>query len=912
MKSSLSFADAFSQHKDLCKQLNYHSDLYHRFDAPEISDAAYDALFKKLLALEEAFPELCTAKSPSMRVGAAPLSALAPVQHRRPMLSLNNVFDEQAFADFHRGLFDALRAADVLHLSDVFAQTLESGLVKHRQRKAAKPQTDKLKQALLRALNQSFVAQRYANEPLELAFEPKFDGVAISLEYKNRELVRAATRGDGETGEDVTANVRTIGDIPQRLPDFAPENLEVRGEILMRRDDFAALNAAIAADNAKKAAEKAAAGEKFVAKKTFANPRNAAAGSLRWLDAKITASRPLRFFAYGLYLDDAPEPMTREDLADLQFQALDGDALHDLQAVPRMDILPRHDFIDGADLHVDDAHFQPLDFRQAKPSLQKKSILSAGRAAEPEPVKSDFGDAQFLPLDLNQAQDIEKLQALADFPPKTQAQALNCLAAWGFPVSEHRGVAKNLHECFDFYQNMTHLRAQLPFDMDGVVFKVNDFAQQDQLGFIARAPKFAVAYKFAAAEVLTKVENIELQVGRHGTLTPVARLKPVEVGGVTVSNVTLNNPEDLWQKDVRVGDTVGIIRSGDVIPKLTSVKFELRAALDQDLPRFAMPQTCPECGGEIRRMSIKDEQKTSRIWQCVAGLACPAQLRQTIEHFASRSAMNIEGLGEKNVKLLLERGKIATPADLYRLRFEDLIALPSFQEDKVQNLLAEIAKSKKARFDRVLYALGIRALGEARAQQIAKIFADLPSLMAAVDAGELAAALSPILGLGDELIEQIQAFFADPVQRAWVMQLLDFGLGQMAAAPLQLEDLPEKLRHFVDPDAALPVVFEQMDLFAPSPADSQKQSILSAGKAIDLAGKHCVITGAFDSFKRDEAALLLRYCGAFLQYKINQDTDFLISGGQKNSSKTRAAEALKIPILSEQDFLAALKFKENA
>lgn len=906
-------------------QLTHHAELYHRFDAPEISDAAYDALFAELLALESRFPSLQTPDSPSLRVGAAPLAELLQVKHRRPMLSLKNVFDYQELERFYQSLVDDIQAQDFTDLSAVFSQTLEAGLIKYRERKGLKQRIDKLKNALLRALNQAFHTKMYAHAAFELAFEPKFDGLAVSLHYQNRVLVRAATRGDGEMGEDVTANVRTIRDIPLRLPDFAPENLEVRGEILMRRDDFAALNAAIAAENAKKAAENAASDKKFTAKKTFANPRNAAAGSLRLLDAKITASRPLRFFAYGLYLDETPEPIASEDLANLQFQALDGDALHDLQAVPRMDVLPRGDFVDGADLNVDDAHFQPLNFRQAKPFVQKKSILSAGHATVPDHVKDDFGDAQFLPLDLNQAQDIEKLHALTDYPPKTQAQALNCLAAWGFPVTEFRGVASSLDELIAFYEKIGSLRSQLPFDIDGVVYKLNDFALQERLGFVARAPKFAVAHKFPAEEVLTKVLAIDIQVGRQGSLTPVARLNPVEVGGVQVSNVTLNNPEDLWRKDVRVGDTVGIIRSGDVIPKLTWVILGKREMIDgkPKFPRFELPQTCPECGGEIRRMNIKNEQKTSRIWQCVSGLACPAQLRQTIEHFASRSAMDIEGLGEKNVKLLLKHGKIATPADLYRLRFDDLIGLPSFQEKSVNNLLNAIAKSKTARFDRLLYALGIRSVGEARAQQIAEIFPNLPSLLAAVDAGELAVKLAPISGVGDDVIEQMQAFFANPAQRAWVMQLMEMGLGQAAAT----EDLPEHLRHFVDQQANFPadnvalvpkakssLKNAQLDLFDQASADEQlPQPKMSAGKKTAFfAQKACVITGKLETMSRDEAALLLRYLGARVQSSISRDTDFLISGGQKQSSKTRAAEALHIPILSEQEFLAALKFKDNA
>ncbi|MBA3776041.1 MAG: NAD-dependent DNA ligase LigA, partial [Betaproteobacteria bacterium] len=572
----------------LRREIEAHNYRYFVLDAPAIGDAEYDTLFSELQALEQRYPALITADSPTQRVGSAPASLFEPVTHRLPMLSLNNAFtDEEALA------FDR-RVRETLERNEV----------------------------------------RYA-------VEPKFDGLAINLTYERGALVVAATRGDGYTGENVTANLKTVGSVPITLNVKAvPPLLEVRGEILMLKRDFAALNAA-----------QVARGERV-----FANPRNAAAGGLRQLDSRITATRRLAFFAYGV----------------------------------------------GA--------------------------VEWGGVA----------------------------------PPATHAALMHWLEALRIPVSKERTVVRGIKALLDYYHTLGGRRSELPYEIDGVVYKVDDFEQQRQLGFVARAPKYAIAHKFPAEEAVTEVVAIDVQVGRTGAITPVARLKAVFVGGATVTNATLHNEDEIRRKDVRIGDTVIVRRAGDVIPEVLRVLAEKRPATARE---FTMPTQCPECASAIVRLPGEVAAR------CTGGLVCPAQRKASLLHFASRHALDIEGVGDKLAEQLVADGMVRTPADLYRLQLPALAALPRMAEKSAANVLRAIEKSKKTMLARFIFALGIRHVGEATAQDLARHFGTLDALMKASVAD-----LLEVRDVGAVLAESIARFFAEPHNRESIAQLRAAGV----------------------------------------------------------------------------------------------------------------------------------------
>ncbi|WP_455197941.1 NAD-dependent DNA ligase LigA, partial [Kaarinaea lacus] len=557
---------------DLREQINYHNYRYYVLDDPEIPDAEYDRLFRELQDLEKAFPELISADSPTQRVGAEPLPSFGEVKHSVPMLSLGNAFSDDEVKAFFKRITDRLGISDV-----------------------------------------QFVA------------EPKLDGLAISLLYQKGILVRAATRGDGITGEDVTQNVKTIHAVPLHLvgKDY-PRELEVRGEVFMPRKGFEELNRRQKANN----------------EKIFANPRNAAAGSLRQLDSKITATRPLSIFCYGI------------------------------------------------------------------------GQVEGGRL------------------------------------PDRHSAMLKSLEGWGFPVCPEVKSVNGLDECLAYYQGISQRRNKLPYDIDGVVYKVDRLDQQEQLGFISRAPRWAIAHKFPAQEELTKLLAIDVQVGRTGALTPVARLEPVEVGGVTVTNATLHNQDEIERMDVRVGDTVVIYRAGDVIPKVASV---IKSRRPKNTRKYKMPKHCPVCGSEIVR--VEDEA----VMRCSGGLYCPAQRKEAIKHFASRRAMDIEGLGDKLVEQLVDREMIHDVADLFALEMEELAGLDRMAKKSAENLLNALEKSKNTTLPRFIFALGIREVGEATAQSLANHFGNLKALMKA-DEEEL----QTVTDVGPVVAFNIVTFFHQP------------------------------------------------------------------------------------------------------------------------------------------------------
>ena len=648
------------------EQHNYH---YYVLDRPLIPDAEYDRLFRELQELEQKHPQLVTPDSPTQRVGAAARTDFAPVAHATPMLSLNNAFEEEAVVAFDRRVREALES-----------------------------------------------------ERVDYAAEPKFDGLAVSLAYEQGVLTTGATRGDGYTGEDVTANLRTIRAIPLRLRGpHPPAWLEVRGEVLMLKADFERLNRAQSARE----------------ERQFANPRNAAAGSLRQLDPRITAARPLAFFAYGTGGTESGK-------------------------------LRRH------------------------------------------------------------------------------SQVLDWLAELGFPVTAERAVVTGIAGLLDYYRAVGERRGQLPFDIDGVVYKVNDLAAQNTLGFVSRAPRFAIAHKFPAEEATTVVEGIDVQVGRTGALTPVARLRPVFVGGVTVTNATLHNEDEVQRKDIRVGDTVVVRRAGDVIPEVVRV---IEAERPPHTRRFVLPAHCPQCGSAVHRLA--DEA----IARCTAGLFCPAQRKQALLHFASRRAMDIEGLGEKLVEQLVDKGIVRTPADLYKLEMAGLAALERMAEKSAANLLAAIGKSRQTTLARFIFALGIRNVGESTARDLARRFGNIDRLAAAD-----AEMLQQVPDVGPVVAQSIMGFFAEPHNREVIGQLLAAGVSFTETAPQRL-------------DTASPVY-----------------------------GKTFVLTGTLPHLKRDEAQQRIRDRGGKVSASVSKQTDYVVAGAEPGSKYDKAVE-LGITILDEADFL---------
>ncbi len=644
---------------------------YYVLDNPLLPDSEYDRLYREMLEIEAVHPEWVSPQSLSQRVGGVALKEFDTVVHVVPMLSLNNAFEDAELIAFDR------RCREGLHVDHV-----------------------------------------------TFAGELKFDGLAISLRYEDGVLVRAATRGDGASGEDVTANIKTIRAIPlQLLGKNIPKVLEVRGEVFMYLKDFEKMNQ-----------QAAALGEK-----EFANPRNAAAGSLRQLDSKITAKRPLSFFAYGL----------------------------------------------GA--------------------LEPQSWL-----------------------------------------PSTHEQLLNAYVQLGLPVCPERRLLHSVAEILDFYNEIGAKRDSLPYDIDGVVYKVNSFAEQAKLGFVSRAPRFALAHKYPAQEALTTVLGIDVQVGRTGAITPVARLAPVEVGGVTVTNATLHNEDEVKRKDVRIGDTVSVRRAGDVIPEVVSVVKERRPVNAQ---QFVMPVRCPVCDSHIERLS--DEA----VARCSGGLFCAAQRKQALIHFAHRRAMDIEGLGEKIVDQLVDLNLVRTPADLYRLGFTALANLERMGDKSADNLMQAINQSRNTTLARFIFALGIRHVGETTAKDLANHYGSMHSLMDASLED-----LLTVKDVGPVVADSITSFMQEAHNREVIEQLL----------------------------------FSGMQL-------SVEEKIFSAA----VSGKTFVLTGTFPTMTRDEAKDLLEKAGAKVAGSVSKKTDFVVAGSDAGS-KLIKAEELGVPIIDEAAMLELL------
>ena len=650
-----------------------HNQAYYVLDAPTVSDAEYDALYRELEALEGQYVTLVTPDSPTQRVGGAPLAAFAPVRHAVPMLSIRTETNTTAEGAAN---FDARIRRDL-------------GLAE-------------------------------TAPPVEYIAELKFDGLAVSLRYEAGRLAVAATRGDGEVGEDVTRNVHTIRAVPLKLSSRKPPGvLDVRGEVYMARKDFERLNA-----------RQEAAGLR-----TFINPRNTAAGAVRQLDPAMTAQRPLRFFAYGI----------------------------------------------------------------------------------------------------GEVRDW-------DVPP-THAAMFDALAGFGLPVDPHRRVVHGADELIAFYEHVKALRDKLPFDIDGVVYKVNDLALQRKLGFVTREPRWAVAHKFPAEEMATELLDIGVQVGRTGAITPIARLRSVFVGGVTVTNATLHNEDEVRRKDVRIGDTVIVRRAGDVIPEVVRVLLERRPPTARE---FVMPATCPECGSAIVR--LPDEA----IARCTGGLICPAQRKQALRHFASRHALDIEGLGEKLIDQLVDGGKVRTAADVYALSAQDLAALERMAVKSAANVVAAIDRSRTTTLARFIFALGIRHVGEATARDLAAHFGSLDPLLAAT-----ADELLQVHDVGPVLAEAIHDFFAEPHNQQVITAL-------RAAGVTWKEGPPQR-------PAAGP-----------------------------LAGRTFVLTGTLPTLSRDEAKALLEAAGASVVGSVSKKTDYVVAGADAGS-KLAKARTLGVAVIDETE-----------
>jgi DNA ligase (NAD+) len=656
---------------ELRDEINRHNHRYYVLDSPVISDAQYDKLLRELQALEEQYPVLRTPDSPTQRVGAAPLAEFDTVRHRPPMTSMDNAFDDAE-----------ARAWD------------------ERCRKGLERDT------------------------LAYSAEPKFDGTSVSLRYEDGVLVQAGTRGDGVTGEDVTANVRTIRTVPLRLHGQGwPKQLEVRGEVVIPKKDFERLNA----EQLKKEG------------KIFANPRNAAAGSLRQLDPRITAARPLAFFPWGLGQVSAPVA-------------------------------------------------------------------------------------------------------------RRYSEVVARLKEWGFKTSDYFKTAQGIEECLVFYRTLLARRDTLPFEIDGVVYKVDELVQRDHLGFTARAPRWAIAHKLPAQEETTVVEDILPSVGRTGVITPVAVLTPVAVSGVTVTHATLHNEDELRRKDVRPGDTVIVRRAGDVIPEIVGVVLDKRP---KGARRWHMPTACPQCGSKV----IREEGEVAH--RCMGGLVCAAQRTGAILHFASRLAMDIEGLGDKLVAQLVEKKLLRTVADIYRLQHATLAGLERMGEKSAQNLLARIERSKDTTLARFLYALGIPQVGEATAEALAEHFGTLDALM-----GADRETLEQVPNIGPAMAEDIAEFFHEQHNRDVIAALRRAGVRWPAAKRRPKEGLP-------------------------------------------LAGKSFVLTGTLSSLSRDDAKRKLQARGATVSGSVSKKTDFVIVGEEPGSKYDRARE-LGVKTLNEKEFMKLL------
>jgi DNA ligase (NAD+) len=691
----LSQAEAAAELERLAGLIAHHDRLYYAQDAPEISDADYDELRQRNAAIEARYPELVRADSPSRRVGAAPVEAFGKVRHAVPMLSLGNAFDEQDVIDF------MARVRRFLGLA--------------------------------------------ADAVVEVTAEPKIDGLSISLRYEKGRLLQAATRGDGSEGENVTANVKTLQQIPHRLRGAAPELIEVRGEIYLAHRDFEALNR-----------EQAAAGAKI-----FANPRNAAAGSLRQLDASITARRPLRFFAYG------------------------------------------------------------------------------------------WGAAS-------------KLAA------HTQAGVYEQFARWGLPLNPLMRVCASTAEVLEFHRAMAEQRASLGYDIDGVVYKLNRLDWQQRLGFVSRAPRWAIAHKFPAEEVTTRLNDIEIQVGRTGALTPAAKLEPVTVGGVVVSNATLHNEDEIARKDIRIGDTVIVRRAGDVIPQVLGVVLAKRPKATKP---YKMPLVCPACGSHAVREVDERTGRVDVVRRCIGGLICPAQAKERLKHFVSRNALDIEGLGEKQIELFYDEGRIMQPADIFSLAARDarlpaekrLSAKKGYGEKSIDKLFKAIEARRRVPLDRLIYALGIRHIGETTARDLAKAFGDFAAFRAAAAAvareGKDSAAyreLDDIEGIGGTVIDALIGFFGEPHN----LKALDDLLAEIEVEPFHR----------------------------------------GATLASPVSDKTVVFTGTLERMTRSEAKALAERLGAKVTGSVSAKTDYVVAGADAGSKLAKARE-LGVTVISEDDWL---------
>ena len=654
----------------LRQQLHDHNYRYYALDDPSIPDAEYDRLLRRLQQLELQYPSLKTPDSPTQRVGAPPLSAFESVTHEVPMLSLDNAFSDKELEDFNRRVMERLKR----------------------------------------------------DEPVSYVCEPKLDGVAVSLLYRDGVLVRGATRGDGTTGENITENVRTIKSIPLRLQmQNPPSSLEVRGEIYMPKAGFEKLNN-----------EARAAGQKL-----FVNPRNAAAGSLRQLDSSITASRQLEMAVYSLGLTE------------------------------------------GLDL------------------------------------------------------------------PPTHMETLGCLREWGFLVNPNIELHHDLQGCLAYYEKMAEIRPQLPCDIDGIVYKVNDFSLQRRLGFVARAPRWAIARKFPAQEEMTRLLDVEFQVGRTGAVTPVARLEPVFVGGVTVSNATLHNQDEVARLGLKIGDSVIIRRAGDVIPQVVKVVEERRPADARDI---TFPDHCPVCGSPVERVA------NEAVARCSGGLICAAQRKQAIKHFASRKAMDIDGLGDKLVEQLVDQGLVHSVADIYRLSREQLAALDRMADKSAANLIDALEASKQITLPRFIYALGIREVGEATARSLAQHFGNLDELQSASPE-----TLQEVPDVGPVVAHFVWEFFQQAENLDVIGSLKDVGV------------------HWPDP----------------SPADTSEQP---------LAGQTWVLTGTLETMGRAEAKEKLQQLGAKVSGSVSARSACVVAGPGAGSKLAKAQE-LDIPVVDEAALL---------
>jgi DNA ligase (NAD+) len=787
---------AASRISQLRSEIDAHNHRYYVLDRPSVPDAEYDRLFRELQALEAEYPQLVTQQSPTQRVGGSALAAFAEVRHEVPMLSLGNAFAEEDLRNFDRRVREGL--GELLPSGDLFG----------------------------------------AGAEVEYACEPKLDGLAVSLLYRDGLLERGATRGDGSSGEDISANVRTIRNIPLKLQGSAwPEVLEVRGEVFMAKAGFDALNARQLESGGK----------------PFANPRNAAAGSLRQLDPKITASRPLQFCCYGI-----------------------------------------------------------------------------GR------VEGEL--------------------------PSTQVQILQTLQGWGLPISDELRLVKGVEACLAYYRDIGERRASLAYEIDGVVFKVNDIGFQRELGFRAREPRWAIAHKFPASEELTELLDVEFQVGRTGAVTPVARLKPVQVAGVTVSNATLHNMDEVQRLGLMIGDTVIIRRAGDVIPQVMQVVPERRPA---DARPVQIPEFCPVCGSAVERTQLVRRSKGKAIfsegavYRCIGRLSCQAQLKQAIIHFVSRRALDIEGLGDKIVEQLVDVGLVASPADLFTLRHEQLVVLEGFADLSARNLLAAIEASRRPTLARFIYALGIPDVGEETAKLLARALGSLARLQVA-----LPEVLTWLPEVGAEVAHEIHSFFSDGHNRSVIAQLLERGIqlqdeaelhaefaGSTSLAELlerldiagiaatgaarlaeqagslqrvieisqdwlqlsQLKGLNEKARH------ALREFFASAQKVSHARAietqlrefgmhwDCEKQQV--AG--LPLAGQTWVLTGTLESMSRDQAKQKLEALGARVAGSVSAKTHCVVAGPGAGSKLDKAAE-LGVRVLDESAFVQLLAEFEQA